>query len=516
MPRDDFTEPVRRALRDLAGGLCSNPDCRVATQALATDGKASASIGVAAHIHAASPGGPRFLGRMSPKDRASAKNGLWLCQTCSVRVDRDTAAYPAQLLQQWRSNAADHARKQIGRRAYSNEDVSQQMTQMLTGLPATFAPSAISNVHAAAMASLNALDPRIEVRTAYAHGQVELTLQPKEPVAVTILFHPKDPQAASASIRRLLEHGEAVGFEVAGMSAKGSRLLDRLALEAKGSSSVSLEPMSRRAEMTITSCAVAKNVQPASVHLAGSLYSGSRSALFLGTAWGGLLKYRQSFPYDRSAGTVSSVSMELDLKHWEQQPLKDLAYLDRALALIEATSNGGRFEVVLDVAGKEVLRQKTETSQPRRECQPLHAYLEFLRRTSLLARWADSDVRYSADYFPDEDTFDGVAELAHALEQSRNEIPGKITSCVTADTGAANIALVLTHSSGTAFRFTQHGVHLEIFGSTLPIGDLITDISGYRVSVGRCLSEIQEGDDVEIVFTPGEGASLVRHIVRST
>jgi hypothetical protein len=46
-------------------------------------------VGVAAHITAASPGGPRYDAELSPKQRCSAENGIWLCQNHAKMIDDD-------------------------------------------------------------------------------------------------------------------------------------------------------------------------------------------------------------------------------------------------------------------------------------------------------------------------------------------------------------------------------------------------------------------------------------------
>jgi len=63
------------------------------------------SIGVAAHITAASPGGPRFDAGATKQARTSIRNGLWLCQSCSTMIDRDRARFEPALLQQWKLRA---------------------------------------------------------------------------------------------------------------------------------------------------------------------------------------------------------------------------------------------------------------------------------------------------------------------------------------------------------------------------------------------------------------------------
>ena len=76
---DDFSEPVKRNLALRAGGLCSNPECRASTSGPQDDPAKAVNVGVAAHITAASPGGPRYDANLAPEERSSSSNGIWLC-----------------------------------------------------------------------------------------------------------------------------------------------------------------------------------------------------------------------------------------------------------------------------------------------------------------------------------------------------------------------------------------------------------------------------------------------------
>jgi hypothetical protein len=59
--------------------------------------------GVAAHIYAASPDGPRGTGGLTSQQRRAITNGLWLCHRCGRLVDNNEGdAYPPSLLRSWR------------------------------------------------------------------------------------------------------------------------------------------------------------------------------------------------------------------------------------------------------------------------------------------------------------------------------------------------------------------------------------------------------------------------------
>jgi hypothetical protein len=80
------------------------------------------NIGVAAHISAASPGGPRFEASLSPEARSSASNGIWLCQTCAKLIDNDPVRYTREHLFQWKSDAEGRAVQDLESRSPQNEN----------------------------------------------------------------------------------------------------------------------------------------------------------------------------------------------------------------------------------------------------------------------------------------------------------------------------------------------------------------------------------------------------------
>ncbi|TQK04745.1 hypothetical protein FBX97_3707 [Herbaspirillum sp. SJZ107] len=111
--RDDFNQQTKDMLSKRAGAKCSNPGCRQPTSGPSSDDSKAVSIGVAAHIHAASEGGPRYEKFMSPEQRAHISNGIWLCQSCSKLIDVDPARYTVGVLKNWKKQAEAEALAQI-------------------------------------------------------------------------------------------------------------------------------------------------------------------------------------------------------------------------------------------------------------------------------------------------------------------------------------------------------------------------------------------------------------------
>jgi hypothetical protein len=107
MARDDFTQRTKETLAKRVGCRCSNPECRALTTGPHSDGAKAVCLGVAAHITAASPGGPRYNESLSTEQRKSADNGIWLCQMCGKLVDDDVPVFSVDILHDWKNQSED-------------------------------------------------------------------------------------------------------------------------------------------------------------------------------------------------------------------------------------------------------------------------------------------------------------------------------------------------------------------------------------------------------------------------
>lgn len=117
--RDDFTEDAKRILAGRVANRCSNPDCGAATSGPQVDASKALNVGVAAHITAASPTGPRYDASLTPEQRSHPSNGIWLCQTCAKLIDNDPSRYTIEILGQWKAETETAALAQVGKTATS-------------------------------------------------------------------------------------------------------------------------------------------------------------------------------------------------------------------------------------------------------------------------------------------------------------------------------------------------------------------------------------------------------------
>jgi hypothetical protein len=117
--RDDFAEQTKARLAAEVGYRCSLPDCGAPTIGPSdTEPKGFSNSGVAAHITAAAPGGPRYDAAVSPDERRSHENGIWCCAKHGRMIDNDPISYTEAQLRAWKADAVD-----LQRRSHSTGDI---------------------------------------------------------------------------------------------------------------------------------------------------------------------------------------------------------------------------------------------------------------------------------------------------------------------------------------------------------------------------------------------------------
>lgn len=111
--RDNFTQKTKLELAGRAGNHCSNPSCRRITSGPSSTTNGTISLGVAAHITAASPGGARYNHNLSSEQRRGLDNGIWLCVECSALIDKVDSDYSVEQIQEWKRRSEISARSGI-------------------------------------------------------------------------------------------------------------------------------------------------------------------------------------------------------------------------------------------------------------------------------------------------------------------------------------------------------------------------------------------------------------------
>lgn len=128
--RDDFSKQIIDTLAKRVGVRCSNPSCRKLTAGPRNDSSQIINIGVAAHITAASSGGPRYNPSLTSEERSSPENGIWLCQNCAKLVDNDPNRYAVEILYYWKSWSEESTLSEIEGQRYKTFDAPDSTAEI--------------------------------------------------------------------------------------------------------------------------------------------------------------------------------------------------------------------------------------------------------------------------------------------------------------------------------------------------------------------------------------------------
>lgn len=105
--RDDFLKKTWLQIAKRAGWLCSYPPCRRHTVG------GDIMVGIAAHICAASPDGPRYDPNQTPEQRRAAENGIWMCRDHGTAIDSKDPEFTVERLREWKARAESEARAEV-------------------------------------------------------------------------------------------------------------------------------------------------------------------------------------------------------------------------------------------------------------------------------------------------------------------------------------------------------------------------------------------------------------------
>lgn len=118
MARDDFSTLTKRNLAHRAGGRCSFPGCDVLCWLPGSEPYKTATIGVAAHIKAASPEGPRYDKDQNEEERKDISNGIYMCQIHAHLIGTDEIKYKSENLLEWKQKHENQIRNEADASSY--------------------------------------------------------------------------------------------------------------------------------------------------------------------------------------------------------------------------------------------------------------------------------------------------------------------------------------------------------------------------------------------------------------
>lgn len=242
-PRHNFDKPTRLLLQHMAAGVCSNPDCLNHTIGSNLKRNDYAGNGIAAHICAAAPGlgAARYNKDQTKEERSSYKNGIWLCGSCSIIIDRDEPRYPVDLLNEWKAKAEKRAMSMVGTKSLTQFELTDSVrAEVVRALTCNFSNMVnpfkfpVQSVHHAYKDAIEKLDPRFSVQVEISDSGVFHTITPKpgqNPKVTLVLRNEAMRDKMSERWSDLVKKGHPLEVSLNDIGFEGSPLFDAIATE---------------------------------------------------------------------------------------------------------------------------------------------------------------------------------------------------------------------------------------------------------------------------------------------
>ncbi|MFJ4257502.1 hypothetical protein ACIP01_11240 [Pseudomonas monteilii] len=370
--RHDFTKPTIQRLRDRAGNVCSFPECHVHTHGSAFPGgkvnsEKSIGIGIACHIKAAAPGGPRYDVKQTKDERRHIDNGIWMCQTHSKLVDADDSAYSVETLVEWKQKAEARSNSLINRKSFTETEVKAaveegnvSILQRWVNKDSDPINTPIVEVMQGYEAGLEALDPRFNVRVDK-HGKnyYHHISAAQENVSLQLILEDLDQlEGFWEAERALVEEGREMQIPGAHFKFEGSKLFDAIHQKVRGSGQGILTVGAPKRMLTANLYVRTPEGHERAIDTFTCYYtSGSLRTVFNGEALGGFFEVKASCAHD---GSDTKFDLTFNVDAWRGKNIRDLPGFSR-LARAAPFLTKGRLVVEIEV-GNNVASFDTKSS----------------------------------------------------------------------------------------------------------------------------------------------------------
>lgn len=357
--RHDFPESTKRLLREHVANLCSKPDCQILTVASKIDGCSSSSVGVAAHICAAAPGGPRYKQEQTKEERKHYDNGIWLCTTCSRLIDVDDDSFSEELLRDWKRQALVFARGNLGKQLLPKDEIeSKALTNTLdyvSGKDSIFAANVPSKMVGFIDDHLNQLDSRFAVQTDVVNGTTLRNIIPlTSDASFSISMNKSDGEEFQSNLESMRETGKPVKLSSESFKLTGSKLFEALGNHEGGSKELLIKPSAKKISV--------------------DLYALSHSdQIYLGSFKGQQVSLRDGLKFDaRAFNKLIDISCFCDLSKpskpkftcnftintslWVGKSINRLPFFNKILMAKEVLQSGGGLSIGLELEEGEATR----------------------------------------------------------------------------------------------------------------------------------------------------------------
>lgn len=507
MARDDFKAAVKKQLALRVNYLCSNPKCHALTVGAKQEATKSQSIGVAAHICAASSQGPRYDEAMSVDERICINNGIWLCYNCATKIDNDEKRYSVKQLQGWKASTEQFVSEQQGKRLVTKEDVQETLVAALTGNAKRLIPDAISNIHEASSKTLEHLDNRIEVRTSYLNQKTRIELLPKENISLRMSVVGSDADEFSLKYRELVEMGSELKMSSKNISFKGSKLFEEILSEKDGVFKIS--PIRKNAVVKLQATHPVNSEKIVFDEIKGYVSPGSKEFSFDGKSCNGIIKLNIKLQRV-SDGFAANCSISINLDLWEGKEVTKLPFFSNVFNLAECMSLDASLNLNLEIDGYSAGTTNTNSKAGADFMRSTYSFLKYTKAACTLSKKLNASFRFGTETTY---TAHEYMELINAEEIIRNQatvtkdmIASEITcSLIVNEEGDVLKKQVTSNDVWGSLLFEENPVEIKVFNKKVMLPPKEILLHPISLKLLSKLSKIKVGNTIKVKIVPQEG-----------
>jgi hypothetical protein len=463
------------------------------------------NIGTAAHICAASPGGPRYKSSMSKGERASIKNGIWLCTNCSREIDNDVDTYTEELLHGWKKTAEATAKSESGKKLPNNDDAVNQLTTALSGMPQkNFLAQAISNTHKASENALQKLDDRFVVKSKYENGTTHFTINAKETVNISLQVEGVHSKSFSERYRDLIEKGKDFEMSSEGISVSGSELMSQIMNESSNFKiTAPKNPAIQKMFLMQESTGIIESLDD----VKGEISFGRKSFDFEGLSCSDVFRVHYSLPFDDKI-KETKFDISLQFEKWNGKDIRRLPFHEKLQKTFRKLSDGWVLVTTLEIDGIEIFSSEGMKLNNSDYVLEISSFLYYTELCKKIASAFNEVVLFDADVSYTEEEYKYLAKIVTDIEKtegySQDDLKGNSTcDLVVSDPDQARIFLNSNEGASVKMRMDS-GEPIFLFGTAVTLPPLTIIQSPVIANVIGDYSDIKAGDSLKIELVPQE------------
>ena len=447
---------------------------------------------------------------MTSQQRRDLSNAIWLCSSCSVKIDRDVERYPAGVLCDWKTQAEHRAVVEQGKRQPSESDGTDQLIMAMTGHPAKFLPSAMANVHKATASVLQTSDPRFCVVTSHVDGVSTIGLHARETVPFSMLVPAEQAQAWNDGLRGVMEHGLPVKLSLAGTSVRGLPILETALKDGllDPHATLSITPHGVNAMVKLAFQDPSSSMPLQFDDVPGKISFGQKAFNFAGSCCSDIvhISVRVNVGEERRN---ASCTVALNLNSWNGLDVLHLAHFEKVFKFCEALASEWEIMLFLEVQGETLTKGRvTFPAAEHAYYSGVNNYLGYLKRARALSRHTGVEVLLNGDNLFSRDDHVRLEEVVSIFEGrrvfGREQIRSWPVAQLVANDGAANIRDFIENSGDRDVAFQLQSQDIEVFGARIRLPDVEIKLIGVKPRVDADVSEAKAGDVVQVCFEPND------------